>query len=148
MSSPPPQGNSPSPPPAPSSPPLGHPEITVDGHRVLSQLENTAALGGVSLKTSDVPTITQGLAIIQLGPANLLNPLGHRTTRDVATDVDHGPVSSGHSSKFGFRKRLSRFLNGDPKVKETAPASAASSAPVTLVGTEGHIQSAAPHPDA
>ncbi|KAG9064420.1 hypothetical protein KI688_003610 [Linnemannia hyalina] len=156
MSSSPPQGDSPSPPPAPYSAPPGHPEITVDGQRVLSQLENTATLGRVSSKSSDVPTIAQGLATIQLGPANLLSPLGHRTTRDVAEDVDHGPghtsdaksVSSGHSSKVGFRKRLSRFLNGDPKVKETAPASAASSAPVTLVGTESRIQSGPPDRDA
>ncbi|KAG9064423.1 hypothetical protein KI688_003613 [Linnemannia hyalina] len=110
----------------------------------------------MSSTTRDIPTIAQGLATIQLGPANLLSPLGHLTTRDVAEDVDHGPghtsdarsVSSGHSSKVGFRKRLSRFLNGDPKVKETAPASAASSAPVTLVGTESRIQSAAPDLDA
>ncbi|KAG9064421.1 hypothetical protein KI688_003611 [Linnemannia hyalina] len=156
MSSSSPQGDSPPHPPAPSSAPPEHPEITVDGHRVLSQLENTATLGRVSSKSGDIPTIAQGLATIQLGPANLLSPLGHRTTRDVAEDVDHGPgytsdarsVSSGHSSKVGFRKRLSRFLNGDPKVKETAPASAASSAPITLIGNEGHIQSGPPDRDA
>ncbi|KAG9064395.1 hypothetical protein KI688_003583 [Linnemannia hyalina] len=152
MSSPSPQGNSPSPPPAPSSAPLGHPEITVDGQHLLSQLENTATLGRVSSRTNDVPTIAQGLATIQPGPANLLNPLGHHITRDVDTDVDHGPggasdarsVSSGRSSKFGFRKRLSRLSKGDPKVKETVPALAASSAPISLVGTEGCIQSVAP----
>ncbi|KAG9064417.1 hypothetical protein KI688_003607 [Linnemannia hyalina] len=156
MSSSPPQGNSPPPPPAPSSAPPGHPEITVDGQCVFSHLENTATLGRASSKSSDVPTIAQGLATIQLGPANLLSPLGHRTTRDVAEDVDHGPgdtsdaksVSSGRSTKVGFRKRLSRFLKGDPKVKETVPASAASSAPVSLVGTEGHIQSASRDHDA
>ncbi|KAG9064431.1 hypothetical protein KI688_003621 [Linnemannia hyalina] len=152
MSSSSPQGNSPSPPPAPSSAPLGHPEITVDGHRVLSQLENTAPLGRASSKSSDIPTIAQGLATIQPGPASSLNHLGHRTTRDVAADVDHGPgdtsdaksVSSGRSSKSGFRKRLSRFFKGDPKVKDTVPASGASSAPVALVRTEEHVQSAAP----
>ncbi|KAF9535986.1 hypothetical protein EC957_001029, partial [Mortierella hygrophila] len=140
MSSSSPQGYSSSPPPAPSSTPPGHSEITVNGQRVLSHLENTATLRRVSSKTSDVPTISQGLSTIQLGPANLLNPLGHRTMRDVAVDVDLRPgdtsdarsVSSGRSSRFGFRKRLSQFLKGDPKVKETAPASAASSAPVTL----------------
>ncbi|KAF9539601.1 hypothetical protein EC957_005187 [Mortierella hygrophila] len=150
------QGISPPPPPALSSTPPGHPEITVDGQRVLSQLENTATLGCVSSKSGDVPTITQGLSTIQLGPANLLNPLSHRATRDVATDIDHEPgdtsdarsVSSGRSSRFGFRKRLSRLFKGDPKVKETVPVSAASSAPVTLVGTEGHIQSATPDRDA
>ncbi|KAF9539320.1 hypothetical protein EC957_005542, partial [Mortierella hygrophila] len=146
-------GNSPSLSPALSSAPPGYTEITVDGQRVISQLENTATLGRVSSKSSDVPTIAQGLATIQLGPANLLSPLGHRTTKDVTADADHGPsdasdamsVSSGRSSKFGFRKRLSRLFKGDdPKVKETVPASAASSAPIKLVGTEGHIQSAAP----
>ncbi|KAG9064432.1 hypothetical protein KI688_003622 [Linnemannia hyalina] len=145
-------GNSPSPPPAPSSAPLGHPEITVDGQRVLSQIENTAPLGRASSKSSDIPTIAQGLATIQPGPASSLNHLGHRTTRDVAADVDHGPgdtsdaksVSSGRSSKSGFRKRLSRFFKGDPKVKDTVPASVASSAPVALVRAEEHVQSAAP----
>ncbi|KAF9539333.1 hypothetical protein EC957_005555 [Mortierella hygrophila] len=153
MSSSSPQGNSPSPPPAPSSASPGHPEIIVDGQRVLSHLENTATLGRVSSKSSDVPTIVQELATIQLGPTNFLNPLGHRTTRDdVATDVDYGPsdatdarsVSSSRSSKFGIRKRLSKLFKGDPKVKETVPASVASSAPITLVGTEECIQPAAP----
>ncbi|KAF9113559.1 hypothetical protein BGX30_006912, partial [Mortierella sp. GBA39] len=160
MSSSSPQGNSPSPPPAPppahSSASPGHPEIIVDGQRVLSQLENTATLGRESSKSSDVPTIAQGLTTIQLRPANLLNPLGHRTTRDVATDVDHGPgdasdarsVSSGRSSKFGIRKRLSKLFKGDPKVKETVPTSAASPAPVILIGTEERIQSAAPERNA
>ncbi|KAG9064402.1 hypothetical protein KI688_003590 [Linnemannia hyalina] len=156
MSSSSPQGNSPPPPPAPPSAPPAHPEITVDGKRVLSQLENTATLGYVSSKSSDIPTITQGLATIQLGPANMFNPLGHHTTRDATADVDHGPgdasdarsVSSGRSSKFGFRNRLSRLFKEDPKVKETVPTSIASSAPITLVRTEGRLQSAAPDHDA
>ncbi|KAF9539199.1 hypothetical protein EC957_005652 [Mortierella hygrophila] len=151
MSSSSPQANSPPPPPAPSSTLPRYPEITVDGERVLPQLENAETLGRVSTKLGDIPTITQRLAIIQHG-ANLLNRLGHRTMRDVATVVDHGPgdasdgrsVSSGRSSKFGFRKRLSRLFKGDPKVKEIAPTSSASSAPITLVGTEGRTQSAAP----
>ncbi|KAG9064433.1 hypothetical protein KI688_003623 [Linnemannia hyalina] len=152
MSSSSPQGNSPSPPPAPSSAPPGHPEITVDGQLVLSQLEDNATLGRASSKSSDSPTIDQGLATVQLGPANLLNLLGHRATRAVATDVDHGPgdtsdarsVSMGRSSKFGFKKRLLRFFKGDPKVEENVPASVASSAPAILVGIEVRIQSAAP----
>ncbi|KAF9539608.1 hypothetical protein EC957_005194 [Mortierella hygrophila] len=155
MSSSLPQGNTPSPPPTLSSAPPGHPEITVDGQRVLSQLENTATLGRESSKSGGIPTITQGLAIIQLGPANLLNPLGHLTTRYVVADVDHGPggtsdartVFSGLSSGLGFKKRLSRLFKGDSKVKDTVPASAASSAPFTLVGTEGRVQSAAPDCD-
>ncbi|KAF9539607.1 hypothetical protein EC957_005193 [Mortierella hygrophila] len=150
------QGNSPSPPPAPSSTPPGHPEITVDGHRVLPQLESTATLGRASSKSSDIPTIAQGLSTIQPGSANLLNPVGRRTARDVSADVDHGPsdisdarsISSGRSSKSGFRNRLSRFFKGDPKVKETVPTSVASSALVTLVGTEGRVQSAEPDCDA
>ncbi|KAG9064388.1 hypothetical protein KI688_003576 [Linnemannia hyalina] len=147
-----PQGNSPSPPPAPSSAPPVHLEITVDGQHVRSHLENTAALGRVSSKSGDIPTIAQGLATFQLELANLLNPLGHRTTRDVAADVNHGAsdasdarsVSSGRSSKFRIRKRLSRLFKGGPKVKETVSTSAASSAPVTLIGTEKRIQSSAP----
>ncbi|KAF9536998.1 hypothetical protein EC957_009057, partial [Mortierella hygrophila] len=143
-------GNTPSPPPKPSSAPPGYPEITVDGQRVLSQLENTATLRRASSNSNDIPTIAQGLFTIQPGSANLLNPLGHCTTRDVSADVDHGPgdtsdarsISSGRSSKSGFRKRLSRLFKGDPKVKEPVPTSVAASAPVTLVGTEERIQSA------
>ncbi|KAF9315166.1 hypothetical protein BGZ91_005846, partial [Linnemannia elongata] len=86
---------------------------------------------------------------IQLGPASLLSPLG---CRDAAADEDHGPgdasdaksVSSGRLSKVGFRKRMSKLFKGDPKSKNAVPTSAASSAPITLVGTEGHIQFAAP----
>ncbi|KAG0041759.1 hypothetical protein BGZ89_007244, partial [Linnemannia elongata] len=92
------------------------------------------------------------MATIQVEPANLLSPLGHRKARDVAADVDHGPggandaksVSSRRSSKLGFKKRLSRLFKGDSKVKETVPTLAASSAPITLVGTGGHTQFAVP----
>ncbi|KAG9064385.1 hypothetical protein KI688_003573 [Linnemannia hyalina] len=152
MSSSSPQDNSPSLPPASFSTPPGHAEITVDGQRVISQLKNTVTLGRVSSKANGVSTIAQGLATIQLGPTNLLNSLGHRTTGDVAADVDHGPrdasdgrsISSGPPSKYGFRKRLSRLFKGDPKVKESVSTSSASSASFTLVGTEERIQSAVP----
>ncbi|OAQ24220.1 hypothetical protein K457DRAFT_24272, partial [Linnemannia elongata AG-77] len=147
MSSSSPQCRSSSPLPAPPSASRRHPEITADGQRVLSQLENTTTMECVSLK-GDTPTIVQGLANIELGPANLLSPLSHRTTRDVAVDVDHGPgvtsgpksASSGRSSKIGYRKRFSRHF----KVKEPVLASAASSAPITLVETGEPVQSAAP----
>ncbi|KAF9296170.1 hypothetical protein BGZ88_000550 [Linnemannia elongata] len=92
------------------------------------------------------------MAAVHLGPSKLLSPLGHRTTRDVATDVDHRPgdardarsVSSSRSSSFGFRKRLSRLFRRDPKAKETVPTSATSSAHITPIVPEGRIQSAAP----
>ncbi|KAF9307571.1 hypothetical protein BGZ91_008347, partial [Linnemannia elongata] len=76
------------------------------------------------------------------GPANLLSPLGHRTRRNVTAGVGHGPsdasdarsVSSNRSSKFGFRKRLSRLFKGDKKCIETASASQTlSSSPIVSV---------------
>ncbi|KAG0066978.1 hypothetical protein BGZ89_006693, partial [Linnemannia elongata] len=121
MSSPPPQGNSPSPPLTPSSAPPGHLEITVDEQHVLSKLENTATFGHVSSKSGDV----------QHKPANLLSPLDHTATRNVTADGIRGPgdasdarsISSGRKSKLGFRKRLSRLFKGDKNVIETASAS-------------------------
>ncbi|OAQ24233.1 WD40 repeat-like protein [Linnemannia elongata AG-77] len=147
-----PQCKSSSPPPAPYFDPPSHPDITVDEQRALSQLENTTTIERVSLKAGDIPTIVPGLATIQLGPANLLSPLSHYPTMDVAMDVGHEPsvtsgarsVSSGRSSTFRYRKRSSRHFKGHSKVKETAPASAASSTPVTLAETEEPIQSTAP----
>ncbi|KAF9283704.1 hypothetical protein BGZ88_010352, partial [Linnemannia elongata] len=123
-----------------------------EGKHVVSQFEQNASLGRVSSKSEGVPTIAQGTAAIQLGPTNMLSRLGHRTARDVATDGVHRPgdasdsrlVSSGRSSKSGFRQRLSRLFKGDYKKKETISTSAASSAPTALVKTEVRIRSAVP----
>ncbi|KAF9283714.1 hypothetical protein BGZ88_010342, partial [Linnemannia elongata] len=146
----PPQGNLP--PSPPSSASSGDLEIVLERQQSLSQLEHTASLRRVSSKSGEAPTSAQGLAAIQLEPASLLSPLGHRTTRNDATEDSHGPgdasdaksVSLNRSSKVGLRNRWSRLFKGDSKVKETVLTSAASSAPVTLVGAEGRIQSAAP----
>ncbi|KAF9309290.1 hypothetical protein BGZ91_007468, partial [Linnemannia elongata] len=127
--------------------------IAVEGQHVLPQIDQNASLGRASSKSSDDLTIAKGLATIQLKPANFLSPLGHR---DADADNDHGPsdasdaraVLSGRSSKSGFRKRLSRLFKGDSKVKETVLTSAPSSAPITLVGTEGRIQLAVSDRDA
>ncbi|KAF9277684.1 hypothetical protein BGZ88_001023, partial [Linnemannia elongata] len=151
MYSSPPQGNSP--PPPPSSASSGRPMIAIEGQHVLPQIDQNASLGRALSKSSDDPTIAQGLATIQLEPANFLSPLGHR---DAEADNDHGPIDasdaksvfSGRSSKSGFRKRLSRLFKGDSKVKETVLTSAPSSAPITLVGTEGRIQLAVSDRDA
>src|SRR5690349_13267522 len=133
MSSSPPPRN---PPPSPSSLAFFKRQgIAIERQRILSQLDNTTTLGRASLKSADVPTIAQGLAAIQLGPTSLLSPLG---CRDAAADEDHGPgdasdaksVSSGRSSKVGFRKRMSKLFKGDPKSKNAVPTSAASSAPI------------------
>ncbi|KAK3835397.1 MAG: hypothetical protein JOS17DRAFT_772743 [Linnemannia elongata] len=146
----------PSPPPQRNSPPSQSPpasferlEISTEGQKVHSQLEHTASFGRVSSKSGGIPTIAQGTPSIQLDPTNQLSPLGHRTTRDVTTSNGHAPgdvsnaksVSSGPSSKSGFRKRLSRLFKGAPKVNEAVPTSAVT---VPLVGTKGRIQSAAP----
>ncbi|KAF9314718.1 hypothetical protein BGZ91_005939, partial [Linnemannia elongata] len=131
------QDNSSSYSPASSSAPPRHPEIIVDGHRVLSQLQNIATLESVSSKSGDVQPIAQGLAAIQLGPVNLLSPLGHAAADDV-----HGPdyagdarsLSSGYSSKFGFRKRLSRLFKGEKKVfKATSVSQTSSTSPTVSV---------------
>ncbi|KAK5805415.1 hypothetical protein F5H01DRAFT_325381 [Linnemannia elongata] len=150
MPSSPPQGNFP--PSPPSSASCGDLEIAFERQQSLSQLEHTASLRRVSSKSGDALTNAQGLAAIQLELANFLSSLGHRTTRNDVTEDNHGPggasdamsVSSSRSSKVGLRKRLSRLFKRDSKVKETALTSAASPAPVTLVGAEGRIQSAAP----
>ncbi|KAF9137790.1 hypothetical protein BG015_002605 [Linnemannia schmuckeri] len=138
------QGNSPLSPP--SSACSERPKITLEGQHVLSQLDHTAALGHTSSKSGETPAIPQRLTAIQLGLANLLNPLGHRTTRNIASDARS--VSSGRSSKLGFRKRVSRLFKGDPKVNETDLNSAISSAPVAPTGPGQHIQSAAPDSNA
>ncbi|KAF9549242.1 hypothetical protein EC957_004542 [Mortierella hygrophila] len=59
----------------------------------------------------------------------------------VHSQVEHTESLGRASSK---RKGLSNLFKEDPKVKKTVPISAASSAPMTLVGTEGRIQSAVP----
>ncbi|KAG0281493.1 hypothetical protein BGZ97_009251, partial [Linnemannia gamsii] len=90
------------------------PELTIDGHRIPSQLEHTI--------------------------------------RNVAADDDHvtsnandaKSVSSGRSSKFGFRKRLSRLFKGDHRVKETAPSLGVVSASIVIAGPGQHVQSSAP----
>ncbi|KAH7049621.1 hypothetical protein BKA57DRAFT_492306, partial [Linnemannia elongata] len=133
MSSSPPQGNASL--SSPSSASSERPQIFIEGQHALYQLEHTASLGRMSSKPGGVPTITRGLVAIELEPAKLLSPLGHRTTKKVAADVDHGQgdtsdarsVSSRRSSKFGIRKRLSRLFKGDKKVIETASASQTSS---------------------
>ncbi|KAG0293763.1 hypothetical protein BGZ96_002346 [Linnemannia gamsii] len=92
------------------------------------------------------------MAAIKLESANLLNPLGHHATRNVAADDNRETsnasnaksVSSGHSSRFGFSKRLSRLFKRDHKVKKIAPSSAVATAPVSIVGPRQHVQSAAP----
>ncbi|KAF9337239.1 hypothetical protein BGZ91_009580, partial [Linnemannia elongata] len=148
-----------------SSPPKGHslpsppssanferPEIAIEGQQVHFKLEHTASLGRVSSQSGDISTAAQGKTAIHFGSANLLSSLSHRTARDAATGDGHGPsdfcdarsVSSGRLSKSGYRKRLSRIFKGDSKVKETIPASAALSAPITLFGAGGRIQSVAP----
>ncbi|KAF9539195.1 WD_REPEATS_REGION domain-containing protein [Mortierella hygrophila] len=59
----------------------------------------------------------------------------------VHSQLEHAESLGGATSK---RKGSSNLFTGDPKVKKTVPTSPASSAPITLVGTEGRIQSAAP----
>ncbi|KAG0271488.1 hypothetical protein BGZ96_005789, partial [Linnemannia gamsii] len=58
------------------------------------------------------------------------------------------PVSSRRSSKFDFRKSLSKLFKGDLKVKETAPSSAVASAPVAIVRPGQNVQSTAPDSNA
>ncbi|KAF9122306.1 hypothetical protein BGW39_009849 [Mortierella sp. 14UC] len=61
------------------------------------------------------------LAAVQLGPANLLNPLGHHVVGYGTSESDVLSVSSGKSSRFGFRKRFSALVYGDYKDEDTVP---------------------------
>ncbi|KAG0267375.1 hypothetical protein BGZ95_002863, partial [Linnemannia exigua] len=104
----------------PNSSSSGHSKLTTDGGCNLSQIEQTATLSLISHTSDTVSSIPQGLAAMQLGPANLLNPLGHHVVGYSANKSDAVSVSSGKSSRFGFRKRLSALIKGDRKVKNTA----------------------------
>ncbi|KAK5801522.1 hypothetical protein F5H01DRAFT_355625, partial [Linnemannia elongata] len=67
---------------------------------------------------------------------------------EIAIEGQHALSQLEHTLSLGRvtskRKHLSSLLKGDPKVKKTVPTWVASSAPATLVGIEGLIQSAAP----
>ncbi|KAF9088947.1 hypothetical protein BGX23_007017, partial [Mortierella sp. AD031] len=135
MSSSSPQANPPPQPTPPTSFPSGHAELATEEGRALSQLAQTAKLGRISSKTGDAPTSLQDVAAIQLGPANFLSPLGHYDAAHAATKDENEPgyasdtksFTSGHSSKLGIRKRLSRFFKGEPKVMDVVAAPAATS---------------------
>ncbi|KAF9118195.1 hypothetical protein BGW39_001387, partial [Mortierella sp. 14UC] len=114
------QGNPPARPAPPTSSSSGHSELTIEGGRALSQLEQYATVGRTSSKTRSIPSITQGLAAVQLGPAIMLNPLGHHVVGHAASDSDATSVSSGKSSKLGFRKRFSALFKGHQKDKDAA----------------------------
>ncbi|KAK3804696.1 MAG: hypothetical protein J3R72DRAFT_428706 [Linnemannia gamsii] len=112
--------NQPPHPAPPTSRSSGHLELTTEGGHALSQLEKTATLGRISPKSGSIPSITQGLATMQLGPANLLNPLGHHVVGYSGYESDAVSTSSGKSSRIGFRKRLSALIKGDRKARNTA----------------------------
>ncbi|KAG0271029.1 hypothetical protein BGZ95_001227, partial [Linnemannia exigua] len=124
------QNNQPPRPAPPTSSSSGHSELTTEGGRVLSQLEQPATLGRISSKSGSIPSITQGLAAMQLGPANLLNPLGHHVVGYSTHESGAASVSSGKSSRFGFRKRLSAVFKRDRKAKNAAAITLPSQAPV------------------
>ncbi|KAG0373331.1 hypothetical protein BGX24_011837, partial [Mortierella sp. AD032] len=125
--------NNQSPHPAPpTSSSSRHSELTTEGGRALSQFEKTATLGRISLKSNAIPSITQGLAVMQLGPANLLNPLGHHVVGYSGYESDAVSASSGKSSRFGFRKRLSALIKGDRKAKNTAAIAPPPQAPIRV----------------
>ncbi|KAG0265725.1 hypothetical protein BGZ95_003237, partial [Linnemannia exigua] len=101
----------------PTSSSSGHSELTTKGGGALSQLEQTATLGRISSKSGSIPFVTQGLAAIQLGPANLLNPLGHHVIGYSTYESEAALVSPEKSSRFGFRKRLSTLIKGERRPK-------------------------------
>ncbi|KAF9115525.1 hypothetical protein BGW39_003037 [Mortierella sp. 14UC] len=132
MSSSSPQGNSP-PPPTQQSLATSGLEITADGQRVLIQLEHHAALGCLPSKTSNIPTIMQGLAATQLGAANILSPLGrHAIGHSRAGSVNQQRSSSTksgsstHSPKSSNDKALFQPHKKDTKTEEavTTPTTA------------------------
>ncbi|KAG0197376.1 hypothetical protein BGX33_000715, partial [Mortierella sp. NVP41] len=145
-----PQGNSPPPQPTPpTSFSSGHSELTPDGGRAFSQLAQTAKHGRMSAKTGKVPTILQGMAAIQLGPANFLNPLGQLAVAHAAQEGEHETddtndsksVASGRSSKFGFKKHVSRLFKGEAKPKDAVATSAATPPPM---GPTQRVEAALP----
>ncbi|KAK3835647.1 MAG: hypothetical protein J3R72DRAFT_424225 [Linnemannia gamsii] len=124
------QNNQPPHPDPSTSSSLGHSELTTKGGHVLSQLEKTATLGRTSSKSGSIPSITQGLATMQLGPSNLLNPLGRHVVGYSAYESDAVSVSSGKSSRFELRKRLSALIKGDRKATNAATIAPHPQAPV------------------
>ncbi|KAG0051177.1 Transducin (beta)-like 1 X-linked receptor 1, partial [Linnemannia elongata] len=66
---------------------------------------------------------------------------------EIAIERQHALSQLEHIASLGRvtskRKHLSSLLKGDPKVKKIVPTWMASSAPATLVGIEGPVQSAA-----
>ncbi|KAF9537249.1 hypothetical protein EC957_008594, partial [Mortierella hygrophila] len=124
------QGNPPSRPTPPTSTSSDHFELTAEGGRTLSHLEKTAIRGHISSESGDIPTIGQAIAAIQLGPANLLNPLGHHLVGNSASDSDARSVSSDKSSKVGFRERLSALFKPGHKTKDAVSSASAALEPV------------------
>ncbi|KAG0292727.1 hypothetical protein BGZ97_005519, partial [Linnemannia gamsii] len=107
------QGN-PGSPAAPSFASSGIPELTIDGHRILSQPERT------------------------------IRNVAANDDQETSNASDARSVSSGRSSKVGVRKRLSRLFKGDNKVKESSPSSGVASIPVAIAVPEQYVQFAAP----
>ncbi|KAK3820975.1 MAG: hypothetical protein J3R72DRAFT_479842 [Linnemannia gamsii] len=111
------RNNQPPRPAPPTSSSSGHSELTTEGKRSLSQLEQTAALSRISSRSSSIRSITHGLAAKQPGSADLLNPLGHHVVGYSVYKSDAVSMTSGKSSRFGFRKRLSALIKGGRKAK-------------------------------
>ncbi|KAF9280109.1 hypothetical protein BGZ68_007479 [Mortierella alpina] len=107
--------SSPSRPALPTS--LGHSELTSKGERALLHLEQTA-IHGRDFSTDGISAIKQGIASVQLGPANVLNPLGHHLVEKSASDSNTRSVSSGKSSRFGFRKQIVALFKPGHKAEE------------------------------
>ncbi|KAG0274126.1 hypothetical protein BGZ95_010074 [Linnemannia exigua] len=124
------QGNPPPRPVLPISSSSGHSELTAEGGLSLSQLEQTATLGHMSTKNRVISPISQGIAAVQPGPTNMLNPLEHHVIGYAATEGDGMLVSSGKSSKLGFRKRLSALFKGDSKDRDSATNTSPAQTPV------------------
>ncbi|KAG0373917.1 hypothetical protein BGX24_011061 [Mortierella sp. AD032] len=105
------QNNQPPCPDPPAYSSLGHSELTTEGGRGQSQLEQTAALGHMSSKSGSIPSNTQGLVDTQPGPTNLLNPHGHHV---VGSSVHESDAES--SEKLSVKQRLSAFMDRDHNV--------------------------------
>ncbi|KAF9087894.1 hypothetical protein BGX29_000557 [Mortierella sp. GBA35] len=120
----------------------GPPELTVDGEHTPFQLEQTANFSHIKSKAGKVPTIKQGIAAIQFGPENLLSPLGRHAREHSSINSEHerdktsnpNSLPSGHSSRLGFRKRLSGLFHRKPKLRDVAVA-----APAATLAPNGHV---------
>ncbi|KAF9122538.1 hypothetical protein BGW39_009685 [Mortierella sp. 14UC] len=107
-------------PTSPTAPSSGHSESITDKGRPLPQLDQTGTIENIPSGADTTFPHHQVLESKQLGPVNLLNPLGHHVVGYSTSESDELSVSSGKSPRIGVRKRLRAFFKSDHKGRNTA----------------------------